>query len=116
MLLYQIAGLSSAPPAELGAQDLELLEALLEAKVSQAIAAGVRLDLEQWAGLDELERRCWSVAYRRLQVRRWCEFLAAQRDELRAAELYAEVDGGEVHDDILMDRVMHTAMMSMGGS
>ena len=60
MLLYQIAGLSSAPPAELGAQEVEILEALIEAKASQAIAAGVRLDLEQWAELDELERRCWS--------------------------------------------------------
>lgn len=115
MLLYQIAGLSSAPPAELADQDREKLEALLVARAEQAIGAGVRLDLETWAQLDELERRCWSLASRRSQIRRCCEFLAAQRDELRAAELYAEIDGGEVHDDLLMDRVMQSAMLSMGG-
>ena len=115
-MLYQIAGLSSAPPDELADEDRARLSVLLIAKAEQAIDAGVRIDLETWAQLDELERRCWSLASRRSQIRRWCEFLAAQRDELRAAELYAEVDGGEVHDDLMMDRVMQTAMISMGAS
>lgn len=115
-MLYQIAGLSSAPPAELDDDQRAQLSLLLIAKAEQAITAGVHISLEDWAELDELERQCWAVASRRSQIRRWCEFLAAQRDELRAAELYAEVDGGEFHDDLMMDRVMQTAMMTMHGS
>ena len=70
---------------------------------------------EEWAALDTSERIAWTIAYRRAHVAKVCDLVAAQRDELRAAELFAEVDGGQVHDDLMMDRVMKVAMLSMTG-
>lgn len=114
-MLYQLAGLTSPPPAELEPEQIETLRAVLVNVASQAISGGVSLRLEEWASLDTLERAAWTVAHRRAQVQAICELVAAQRDELRAAELYAEVDGGQVHDDLMMDRVMQVAMLSMHG-
>ena len=114
-MLYQLAGLTSTPPEALEPEQLEALQAVLVTVAAQAIAGGVSLRLEEWAALDTLERAAWTVAHRRAQVQAMCELVAAQRDELRAAELYAEVDGGQVHDDIMMDRVMQVAMLSMDG-
>ena len=45
-MLYQIAGLSSAPPAELDDDQRAQLSLLLIAKAEQAITAGVRISLE----------------------------------------------------------------------
>ena len=112
-MLYQLAGLTSLPAEALEPQQLEELQAVLVTAAGQAIAGGVSLRLEEWAALDTLERAAWTVARRRAHVQNVCEFVAAQRDELRAAELYSQVDGGQVHDDIMMDRVMQVAMLSM---
>ena len=114
-MLYQLAGLTSPPPAELEEPQREQLRDVLIQAAAQAIAAGVRLRLEEWAALDTSERVAWTIAYRRAHVAKVCELVAAQRDELRAAELFAEVDGGQVHDDLMMDRVMKVAMLSMTG-
>ena len=114
-MLYKIAGFTTPPPLELEDDQAEQLIAILVIHATKAIAAGVVLNLEGWAALDTRERAAWGTAARRVHVERACEFIAAQRDELRAAELYAEIDGGDVHDDIMMDRVMHVAMLSMPG-
>jgi len=115
VLLYQIAGLSAPPPTELTEEQHDELQALLVVHASQAISAGVALGPGDWRELDQLERAAWGVAARRVHVQHVCEFLQAQIDPMRAAELYGEVDGGQVHDDMALDRVMQVSMLAMGG-
>ena len=115
MLLYRFAGLSVAPPQDLEEEQRAELSAVLVIHAQRAVTAGIQLSSSDWLALDEAERAAWLVASERVRIQHLCELAAAQRDELKAAELYAAVDGGEVHDDLCMDRVMRVAMLSMDG-
>ena len=115
MLLFRLAGLSVAPPDDLPDEQRAELSALLVIHAQRAVTAGISLAPADWLALDETERAAWLVASERVRIQRLCELAAAQRDELKAAEIFAAVDGGEYHDDLCMDRVMQVAMLSMHG-
>ena len=112
--MLAVAGLPPIPDAATDEQ-IEAARAVLVDHAESMTRAGVAITVSDWVALSALERGCWLVAKRRVEILAIIEEQQAGGDELAAAALYAEVDGGEQHDEILQDRAMRNAMHAMDG-
>jgi hypothetical protein len=87
---------------------------VLTTAASAMLSAGVAVSIEAWLELTEIERVALTMAGRRVAIERATLIGQASRGQLAAARLYAEVDGGEAHDDLALDSAMAMGMRHMG--
>ena len=88
---------------------------VLTASAQRLLEAGVVVTVEAWLELTEIERVALTLAGRRLTVERATIAAQAARSPLDAARLFAEIDGGQAHDELALDDAMRAALDGYGG-
>ena len=82
--MLAVAGLPPIPAAA-SEEQIEALRAVLGDHAESMTRAGVAITVSDWAALSALERGCWLVAKRRVEILAIIEEQQAGGDELAAA-------------------------------
>jgi len=80
------------------------------------LRAGVVISVSDWLRLTDLERVAMAIAGRRIMIEKAMLTAQAAQGPQAAAAVFAEIDGGEMHDDLMLDRAMSAGLTHFGGS